>query len=380
MTNIIDARIQKTLNDHFMELIHHVLNEFGTPHSDTEIADVLKNFGESTKTVKTEPSTKTVKTSEPSTKTTASVVKKKTPPAKDSSAPVKSVTPVDTKTKQSEEKNCCNYRSARGKNPNQICGKNAKVCIDGEWYCGTKKDDETYTGHAKSAFIAFQKREQQEKNTKSVTKSPDTKTVKVEKTTSAVKKAAELVKKVVPTEKAKIVKDKKTNRYVHEETGIVFDKATKKATGWQDERGKLHDLDAKHMKICDKHNWEFDKPVPAKSVATKKKSEPEPVEDVDIEEEDEEEVVDEDEEEVVDDDEEVVDEDEEVVDEDDEEVVDEDDEEVVDDDEEEVVDDDEEEIVDEDDEEIVDDDEVVDEEEEEEEEEFDEDEIELEDD
>ena len=61
--------------------------------------------------------------------------------------------------------------------------------------------------------------------------------------------------------KATIKLDKKTKRYVHSVTHFVFDKSSKKVTGFQNEKGELVALTEKQMRVCDKNDWQFDKPV-----------------------------------------------------------------------------------------------------------------------
>lgn len=209
------------------------------------------------------------------TPTPTPVIEKKVLPKKDESKEVKKVVAND--------KNTCVYRKSRGSSSNEMCGKAANVTVDNEWYCGTKKDEKTYTGHAKSAFLAKQKREVSVKKVATLPKTKDE--AKKVSNEASKKMTAKIIEKTI------IVKDKNTGNHIHRESGIVFNKETKKAMGTQSAKGQLVPLTKENMKYCDEKGWLYDE-------------EEEVVEEEEEVVEEEEEIVDEEEEEVVEDEEE----------------------------------------------------------------------------
>jgi hypothetical protein len=64
---------------------------------------------------------------------------------------------------------------------------------------------------------------------------------------------------VAPTKKSslntRLIRDKKTNRYVHPMSGLVVDKTSKEVTGVQDPNGDLRPLTTDDMKNAEKYNF-----------------------------------------------------------------------------------------------------------------------------
>lgn len=231
LASIVENRVKET--------VKHVLRDLGHTIDDGQIdrAYAAVDGGGSQSATTSQPKVKTVE--------------KKQLPKKDAAQPTKKVAPP-----KQEESNTCQYRKTRGANPNEVCGKKASVQVDGEWYCGTKKDEKTYTGHAKSAYLAVQKRE----STTKVEKAAKPKT-NVEAKKASNEATQNLTAKATTQQKARIVQDKKTGLYVHRETNMVFDKVTKKAIGTFDDSDTPVTLTQADMKVCDEHGWTYDEPV-----------------------------------------------------------------------------------------------------------------------
>lgn len=152
----------------------------------------------------------------------------------------------------------CEYVYQSGAKKGEACGKNARVEINGSWYCGTRKTDEDgeerFTLHARSTNLSLTKK------SKSVAKSNPS-----EKGLTASKKRADektkaLLEKVMPHEDIGqvMLRESMWGNYVHEPTGLIVDKATEKVIGVEGSEGKILPLKKEHISICIKNNWKID--------------------------------------------------------------------------------------------------------------------------
>ena len=124
--------------DVISDLVKHVLKELKVKYTEEQLQKALSTF-----------------------RSQEQPVEKKKPPSKTKAT--KEVKEVKNKV---EEKHKCEYRGTRGKNSDQVCGKLAKIEIDGQWFCGNDKGNNEYTAHAKSAYLSYQRRLAEEKKKK----------------------------------------------------------------------------------------------------------------------------------------------------------------------------------------------------------------------
>lgn len=155
-----------------------------------------------------------------------------------------------------EEKHTCGY-TVKGKTGNRVCGKAATEKVGDVWYCGSKKDDGTGTGHLKSGLLAQEKEARKQVAGKPVKapgplqkKQPAAKTM-VEKKAVADSAAANLISKV--TKRKTLDLQFVDGHWIEPSTRIVVDKGTNNVTGQLSEEGVLEELSPENVRFAEGH-------------------------------------------------------------------------------------------------------------------------------
>ena len=70
-----------------------------------------------------------------------------------------------------------------------------------------------------------------------------------------------IMKKISATVPTIAIRRNQFNNYEHPESGLVFDKQTKKVIGKQNDDGSIDDLNAELVDLCNKHKFEYELPT-----------------------------------------------------------------------------------------------------------------------
>lgn len=167
----------------------------------------------------------------------------------------------DVLKKAAPEHTCAHEWKSRGK-IGTVCGKTATIEIAGQWYCGSKKEDGSYTVHARSAHLAEKTNETKKAKSKVDKECSGKKNTLEESKNAKDAKSSRLLNSIIQNKKVSVRKNIH-GQYIHDPTGMVI-RPPKDVLGLvTDDPKVLNPLQDEHVKICEANGWKFDPKIVA---------------------------------------------------------------------------------------------------------------------